>query len=149
MPIFVKMKIIFPRVFYLMATFKILYFCGVCLFVFTFINDIKGRDILENKVSALTRLSSVLSLTKPSSWSLTKERSLLPAVIIVTITSCRIASSGSCDLTFKYSVTMRNNEKFGFLHIYCNLLVITNWIHIFSHMTTMILFATGNSTETE
>lgn len=71
-------------------------------------------DIPENKILTLTRLSSVLSLTKPSSWSLTKERSLLPAVIMVTITSCRIASSGSWDLTFKYSVMKRNNERFGF-----------------------------------
>lgn len=51
----------------------------------------------------LTRLSSVRSLTKLSRWSLTSRRSFLAAVTMDTITSCLIASSGSWDLTLRYS----------------------------------------------
>lgn len=52
----------------------------------------------------LTLLSKVLSRTKPNSWSLTKLRSFFPALIMVTMTSWRMASSGSWDRTFRYSV---------------------------------------------
>ena len=51
----------------------------------------------------LTLLSNVLSLTKLSSASLTRDKSFLAAVTIETITSWRMASSGSCDLTLKNS----------------------------------------------
>lgn len=113
---------------------------SVSVFVlFCFYQNILDADIPENKTLTLTRLSSVLSLTKPSSWSLTKERSLLPAVIIVTITSCRMASSGSCDLTFKYSVTIRNNDRLVNFYadmMYSNLLIMLKQLDV-SHNHTI------------
>lgn len=51
----------------------------------------------------LTLLSKVLSRTKPNSWSLTKFRSFFPALMMVTMTSWRMASSGSWERTFRYS----------------------------------------------
>lgn len=51
----------------------------------------------------LTLLSKVLSRTKPNSWSLTKLRSFFPALMMVTMTSWRMASSGSWERTFRYS----------------------------------------------
>lgn len=60
----------------------------------------------------LTLLSKVLSRTKPNSWSLTKLRSFFPALMMVTMTSWRMASSGSWERTFKNSDwTIKRNNK--------------------------------------
>lgn len=81
---------------------------------FTICPQRKSFGINKSEISLLTRLSSVLSLTKFSRWSLTSERSFLEAVTMDTMTSCRIASSGSCDLTFKYSAKQKSQCKKGF-----------------------------------
>lgn len=67
----------------------------------------------------LTLLSNVLSFTKLSKASLTKDKSFLAAVTIETMTSWRMASSGSCDLTLKNSGknTVRSWMKLSQIHM--------------------------------
>lgn len=61
--------------------------------------------------TGLTLLSKVLSRTKPKSWSLTKLRSFFPALMMVTMTSWRMASSGSWERTLRYSEWIMSRKK--------------------------------------
>lgn len=63
------------------------------------------------KCHLLTLLSRVLSFTKLSNASLTRDRSFLAAVTMETMTSWRMASSGSCDLTLKNSKKSRRATR--------------------------------------
>lgn len=74
---------------------------------------------ITEKYFQLTLLSNVLSFTKLSKASLTKDKSFLAAVTIETMTSWRMASSGSCDLTLKNSGknTVRSWMKLSQIHM--------------------------------
>ncbi len=94
-------------------------YCKVRQFLFTFcINKqfsvcssyIYIQHSEKNQICSLTLLSKVLSFTKLSSASLTRDKSFLAAVTIETMTSWRMASSGSCDLTLKYSGKENRNK---------------------------------------
>ena len=68
--------------------------------------------------TSLTLLSKVLSRTKPKSWSLTKLRSFFPALMMVTMTSWRMASSGSWERTFRYSEWIMRRKKMFNPHLW-------------------------------
>lgn len=70
-------------------------------------------NTIRHRTQVITLLSKVLSFTKFSSASLTSDKSFLAAVTIETMTSWRMASSGSCDLTLKNSGKRTQEQTSG------------------------------------